>query len=326
MRRRLVLPVLVLSMAAQLAGAEDLTLAKADYPEGPLWHRLRLYYAEMMRDRIVVSRDLRTTATFWEMPQCGPVSIAPYRDDELLVLCHLIHRIVRVSLSGVTLGIIDHDDGGRSLVHPNDSSADDKGGVYFTASGEFSLSAPATGAVLYLDRRGTLRRLAEGIRYANGIAVDSPRHRVLVSEHLNRRVLTFPLRADGRLGKPAVFFDLNKLVLPRVDFDPLAGPDGLELDTTGRLVIAEYGAGRIHLVGSNGGWLGTLRGLKKYVTDVALLPGGQAAVTEAEVNDVPPFPGDVVILDRFLSRFERPGHQGPRQSQISTMTVARMRR
>jgi gluconolactonase len=305
MSRRFVLPALMFVTAAHLAAAEDLTLAKANYPEGPLWYRLRLYYGEMMRDRVMMSPDLRTTVTFWEMPRCGPVSIAPYRDDELLVLCHLLHKVVRVSLSGVTLGIIDHDHAGRTFVYPNDSSADGKGGVYFTSSGEFSLSAPATGAILHLDRKGKLRRVAEGIRYSNGIAVDLPHHRLLVSEHLNRQVLAFPLLADGDLGKPSIFFELNKLVLPHVDLDPLAGPDGLELDDTGRLLIAEYGAGRIHLVGPTGVWLGTLHGLKKYVTDMALLPSGRAAITEAEVNNAPPFPGDVIILENFLQRFER---------------------
>src|SRR5260221_8803086 len=97
------------------------------------------------------------------------------------------------------LGIVDRDDGGRPFVHPNDSSADDKGGVFLTASGEFSLAAPSTGAVLYLDREGGLHRRAEGIHYANGIAVDGARRRLLVSEHLGRRVLAFPLQADGSL-------------------------------------------------------------------------------------------------------------------------------
>jgi sugar lactone lactonase YvrE len=151
-----------------------------------------------------------------------------------------------------------------------------------------------------------LRRLADGIRYANGIALDLPRRRVLVSEHLNRRVLAFPLLSDGSLGKRTVFFELNAVQhRPRFPLDALAGPDGLKLDETGRLIVAEYGAGRIHLVAPNGTWLGTLDGLKQYVTDVALLPGGRAAITETEANDVPLLPGDVVILDRFLSRFQR---------------------
>lgn len=292
--------------SAPFAFASDTVLAKANYPEGPLWYRQKLYYGEMARDRVTISTDLKTTATFWEMPGCGPVSVAPYRQQELLVLCHMAHKVVRVSMAGATIRAIDRDSGGLPIVHPNDSSPDDKGGVYFTASGEFNPSAPATGAVLYLDRDGKVRRLADGIRYANGIAVDLKNRRVFVSEHLNRRVLAFPLLDDGSLGRRIVFFDFAAIRrTPRFELDALAGPDGLELDDTGRLIVAEYGAGRIHLVSSAGTWLGTQDGFRRYVTDMVLLPGGQAAVTQTEANDVPLLPGDVVILDRFLSRFRR---------------------
>jgi sugar lactone lactonase YvrE len=303
--RRLACILALLLLLGGTAAAADRVLAAADYPEGPLWHHGRLYYAEMMKDRIVVS-DLQSTSTFWRLPGCGPVSVAPYRGDEILVLCHLIHRVVRVSAEGESIQVIAHDGDGRPFVHPNDSSADGKGGVYFTASGEFALAAPATGAVLHLAADGTLRRLAGGIRYSNGIAFDGAHHRLLVSEHLDRRILAYPLRADGGLGPPQVFFDFERLPFADEALDPLAGPDGLELTDDGRLIVAEYGAGRIHLVSPAGAWLGTLGGFQRYVTDMALLPGGRAAVTEASVNDVPPFPGQVAILDDFLGRFRRP--------------------
>jgi sugar lactone lactonase YvrE len=307
MARRLRALVLVaLLVQAPFAFASDTVLAKANYPEGPLWHHQTLYYGEMVRDRVTMSTDLKTTSTFWEMPGCGPVSIAPYRQQEFLVLCHLGHKVVRVSIAGKTLGVLDRDSGGRPIPHPNGSIADDKGGVYFTSSGEFHPSAPATGAVLHLDGEGKMRRLADGIRYANGIAVDLKNRRVFVSEHLTRRVLAFPLLDDGTLGRRIVFFDFVAIQhTPRFPRDALAGPDGLELDDAGRLIIAEYGAGRIHLVSSAGAWLGTQDGFRRYVTDMTMLPGGRAAITQTEANDMPLLPGDVVILDRFLSRFQR---------------------
>jgi len=293
----------VLALALQLAAAPAAAaeLAAADYPEGPLWQDGRLYYGEMSRDRVMIS-DLSGVAVFWRLPGCGPVSVAPFRESELVVLCHLSHNLARLSRAGALIAIIDRDARGAPFVHPNDSSADGLGGVYLTASGEFSLAAPATGAVLHLEPGGALRRLAEGIRYANGIAVDRSRRRVLVSEHLNRRILAFPLRDDGSLGAPVPFFDLAGLP-PVADRDPLAGPDGLEVDGEGRLYVAEYGAGRIHRVAADGRWLGSVGGLLRYVTDLALLPGDRAAITGASVNDRPPFPGAVVILDGFSARF-----------------------
>ena len=288
----------------QSARAADEILTEAQYPEGALWHRGKLYYAEMARDAVVVS-DLAKAKDFWAMDECGPTSIAPYRDDELLVLCHLAHQVVRVSRDGRTLEVIDKDSGGKPFVYPNAACADANGGVYFSSSGTFALDAPATGAVLYLDRAGKLTRVAEGIRYANGVAVDEAEKRVLVSAHLARKVLAFPLLAPGKFGKPDVFFDLNARAKTRRHDYPLAGPDGLEIDVGGDVIVAEYGEGRVHEVGRDGAYLGTQNGFQKFVTDTALLPGGRAAVTASRINDAAPFPGRVVVRDRFLQRFKK---------------------
>lgn len=295
--------VILSLMFASAAVAEDVKLADAQYAEGALWHGGRLYYAEMGRN-VVMASDLKTTALFWQMEGCGPVSIAPYRSDEFLVLCHLAHKIVRVSSKGETIAVIDRDGDGRAFVYPNASSTDAAGGVYFSSSGTFSLDAPATGAVLYLDAEGRLTRVAEGIRYANGVGVDAARKRLLVSAHLARRVLAFPIEGPGKLGKRRVFFDFKKAGIDRGGY-PLAGPDGLEIASDGSVVVAEYGAGRVHKISASGAWLGTQRGFEPFVTDVALLPGDKAAVTASRVNDAPPFPGFVVLRDAFLRGFAK---------------------
>jgi gluconolactonase len=283
------------------AAADDVKLADAQYPEGALWHGGRLYYAEMGRN-VVMTSDLKTTVQFWQMPDCGPVSIAPYRSDEFLVLCHLAHKVVRVSSKGQTLAVIDRDENSRAFVYPNGSSMDGAGGVYFSSSGTFSLDAPATGAVLYLDAKGRLTRVAEGIRYANGVGIDATRKRLLVSAHLARRVLAFPIEAPGKLGKRRVFFDFKRAGIDRGSY-PLAGPDGLEVAPDGSVVVAEYGNGRVHKISASGKWLGTQRGFEPFVTDMALLPGDRAAVTASRINDAPPFPGFVVVRSAFLQGF-----------------------
>jgi gluconolactonase len=286
---------------AAAAAADDAKLADAQYPEGALWHGQRLYYAEMERD-VVMASDLKASAPFWEMAGCGPVSIAPYREDEFLVLCHLAHQVVRVSREGTTLEVIDRDAKGRPFVYPNASSADVNGGVYFSSSGTFSLAAPAAGSVLYLDAKGRLTRVAQGIRYANGVAVDGPRRRLLVSAHLARKLLAFPIEAPGKLGRRRVFFNFAAAGVARGDY-PLAGPDGLEVAPNGDVVVAEYGAGRIHKISAGGEWLGAQDGFAPFVTDMALLPGDLAAVTASRVNDAPPFPGSVVVREKFLQSF-----------------------
>lgn len=295
-----VLLAAVFALAAGTAAAADVKLADARYPEGALWHGGRLYYGEMARDAVSVS-DLKTTRTFWREKGCGPVSIAPYRAGEFLVLCHLAHHVVRVSAQGETVAVIDRDVAGKTFVYPNASAADDAGGVYFSSSGTFSLSAPATGAVLYLDAQGKLTRVAEGIHYANGVGVDAAHKRLIVSAHLDRQLLAFALLGPGKLGGRSVFFDFAANGIEHNY--PLAGPDGLEVDAKGDVVVAEYGEGRIHKISSGGVWLGAFGGFAPFVTDMALLPDGRAAVTATFANDTPRLPGEVVLRDRFLQRF-----------------------
>jgi sugar lactone lactonase YvrE len=283
------------SLTSSAAFAGDAKLADAQYPEGALWHQGRLYYAEMRRD-VVVRSDLKATSVFWRRKGCGPVSVAPYSGG-FLVLCHLAHKVVRVSRTGKTIASIARDAEGAPFVYPNAAAADEAGGVYFSSSGVFSLSEPATGAVLYLDAQGKLTRVAEGIRYANGVAVDAARKRLLVSAHLARQVLAFPILSPGKLDERRVLFDFATQGITHKY--PLAGPDGLEIDADGNVLVAEYGEGRVHRIAADGALAGTVDGFAPYVTDTALLPGGRVAVTASRVNDMAPFPGEVVLSDRF---------------------------
>lgn len=295
--------LLLSAIAWQGAQASDRKLADASYPEGALWHEGRLYHAEMGRNVIVVS-DLSKSRLFWERKGCGPVSIAARGEGEFIVLCHLAHAIVRVSAEGETLQVIDRDHEGNRFVYPNAAASDGEGGVYLSSSGTFSLSAAQTGAVLFLDRSGKLVRVAEGIHYANGVAVDRSRGRLLVSAHLGRRILAYPLRGRGRLGASSVFFDLDLQGLAHAY--ALAGPDGIEIASSGEVIVAEYGEGRIHKIAADGRYLGTQGGFAPFVTDMALLPDGRAVVTASFRNDIPQLPGEVVLRERFLDRFNRP--------------------
>ncbi len=76
----------------------------AFYPEGALWYRNRLYYAEMTRERIVV-RNGAKSATFWRRAGCGPTSIAGLPGG-FVVACHDERAVARVSAEGRTVSII----------------------------------------------------------------------------------------------------------------------------------------------------------------------------------------------------------------------------
>jgi len=287
----LLLPLL---LAGRAGAADQLELINAEsfYPEGPLWFHGRLLYTEMVRHRLMVW-DGKANKEFARLPACGPTSIAPLGDGSLMVTCHLAHELRRVSAAGQTLATIDRDSQGRRFVYPNDSISDGQGGAWFSSSGEFDLGAPPTGTIYHLSAKGELRPIVDTIRYANGVARTADGKRLLVSEHLNRKVLSFRIGAQGALDDRRVFFDLAEAP-PSRESDPLAGPDGIEVARDGTIYLAEYGAGRILVLSAEGRLLQTLPVPDKYVTNVALDDRQRTLyITSPASNTVPPFRGSV---------------------------------
>ena len=280
------------TIAASPARAEEW---QASYPEGPVWIDGTLYWAEMGADAVMRwPGGPDRPGMFFQQEGCGPTALARYREDEILVLCHLAGKLVRLDADGRSLGEITEDAEGNPLGDPNDASPDGQGGVWFSDPGTFSAQAGGEGAIYHLAPDGTLTRHVTGLAYGNGVFVDAAHRRLLVSEHLARRVLAYPLTARG-LGEPQVLVDFAGLGIPRPDF-PEAGPDGLEISPDGTLWIAEYGTGRIRAWREGEGLVGDIVLPAPFVTNIAFGPDGQAAITASFVNDRPPYAGAVWVV------------------------------
>jgi len=280
------------------AAAEEVRLKEqAYYPEGPAVVGGALYWAEMPLHRIRRHKDGKTS-TVWEESGCGPTSIKSDGRGGFWILCHLAHRVLRVNGNFQIVKRLETDGVGRRLAYPNDATVDRRGQLYFTSSGVFSLSAPSQGAVYFVDLQDQPHRVAEGLRYANGIRIDEKRSRLYVSEHLARRVLVMSVAKPGEVGAPSVFFDLASLPPASVAY-PLAGPDGLLLDDKGRLYVAEYGAARVMLLSTEGKLQRVIPVPMQFVTNFTFLPTGQLVVVGAFQNDQPPMTGLVMTLAPF---------------------------
>lgn len=267
-----------------------------NYPEGPTWIDGTLYWAEMYDNRVMAwSGGDQQPEPFFQQARCGPTAIARYRDDEFIVLCHIGGALAHIDNKGGLIGMINAASDGTNLRDPNDASADGDGGVWFTDPGVFSASAKAEGAVYHLSRDGKVTRHASGLAYGNGVFVDQARRRLLVSEHLARRVLSYPLDKNS-LGPAEVLLDLDSLGLPRPSYRE-AGPDGLEIGPKGTLWFAEYGAGRLLGWQPERGLVAAFEVDAKYVTNIAFGPDGLAALTGAKDNRHAPFPGATWVFD-----------------------------
>ena len=113
----------------------------------------------------------------------------------------------------------------------NDLTADSRGGVYFTMGGLF-----------HADAKGTVTRYGEGLA-TNGVIL-GPDEKTLYVTNAGT-VAAFDVQPDGSLKNQRQFVQL-----------PVAGGDGLTVDSEGRLYVTA-GAG-VYVVAPDGKLLGTI--------------------------------------------------------------------
>ncbi len=114
----------------------------------------------------------------------------------------------------------------------NDLVFDKAGNLYFTDQGQTGLHDP-TGRLYRLRPNGQLDLLLGNVPSPNGVAL-SPDERVLyLAVTRGNAVWRVPLLDDGSVSKVSAFFTSN---------GP-SGPDGLAVDTKGRVIVANPGLG-----------------------------------------------------------------------------------
>jgi gluconolactonase len=114
----------------------------------------------------------------------------------------------------------------------NDLVFDCRGNLYFTDQGQTGLHDP-TGRLYRLRPDGRLDLLLDNVPSPNGVAL-SPDERVLyLGVTRGNQVWRVPLMDNGSVAKVGAFF---------TSYGP-SGPDGLAVDASGRVVVANPGLG-----------------------------------------------------------------------------------
>lgn len=279
-------------MAAPIASCASDSKLNALYPEGPIYVGDDLIFAEMHADRIV-KWEYGESRTLYRSRGCGPTAIAPFNDG-FLVLCHLSDELHLISANGLLIDKLVSGAQGLAFDNPNDATADDRGGVYFTASGDFKLSAESQGAVLYLDADMRIHVAIDKLHYANGVHFDLKDRSLYVSEHLGRRIWTYKEISPGHFDDGKIFADLSQEIINISKSYQLAGPDGLETDGDGFVYAAIYGTGLVIIMSPEGGIVDRLVFSETLVTNIALSENEfELAVTAATLSKVKPFRGSI---------------------------------
>ena len=237
----LVLVIYFTSIA--FAGEIKVVNPKAGFPEGPLWHNSKLYYAEYGSQTVMIW-DGKQNREFWKKEACGPSAIVALPQGDFLVTCYDSGSIARISADGKTITEYKQDRQGRNFQGPNDFAIQKNGGVFFTTSGPWE-SDPIVGKIFYMDPKGEIRQVADDLHYANGLALSNDGKTLFLAESEASRVIQFKVQQDGSLSDRRLFVRIGQV---DPDSGSYAYPDGLKMDSKENLYIGQYSKGRIIVV------------------------------------------------------------------------------
>ena len=162
----------------------------------------------------------------------SPFCIYWMPDGRLLIVSGGDGRLLRRERDG---SLLTHADLGRLSRHPwNEIVVDGRGNIYLNGIGfDFPAGAFAPGIIALVASDGSVRQVADGVAFPNGMAVTPDGGTLIVAESYASRLTAFDIAADGGLS--------NRRVWAEVGNDH---PDGICLDAEGAVWYADVGTKR----------------------------------------------------------------------------------
>ena len=200
------------------------------FGESPRWHEDRLWFAdwgakEIIAVNLVGKSEVMVRVGFPSFPMC--MDWMP--DGRLLIVSARDGLLLRREPDG---SLVTHADlsGLAQKGHPwNEIVVDGRGNAYINNQGfDFPGGKFAHGTIALLTPDGSVRQVADGMAFPNGMAVTHDGSTLIVAESYGKRLTAFNITADGSLSKRRVWADLSRGV-----------PDGVCLDAEGAVWYAD---------------------------------------------------------------------------------------
>jgi sugar lactone lactonase YvrE len=199
------------------------------FPESPRWHDERLWISDWGAQEVIALDLSGRREVVAQVPSFMCIDHLP--DGSLLIVSSGERRLLRREPDGA---LVTHADLTALGEHPwNDIVVDGRGNAYVNNIGfDFPAGEFAPGIVALATPDGSVRQVAEGLAFPNGMVVTPDNATLIVAESYGQKLTAFDIAADGTLS--------NRRTWAEVDDHP----DGICLDVEGAVWYGDVGNAR----------------------------------------------------------------------------------
>ncbi len=194
--------------------------------ESPRWHDDRLWFSDWGMHEVIAVDLAGKSEVMIRVPSL-PFCVDWLPDGRLLVVSGREGLLLRRELDG---SLVTHADLTSLSNYPwNEIVVDGRGNAYLNCIGfDFPGGEFATGIIALVAPDGSVRQVADGVVFPNGMVVTPDNATLIVAESYGKRLTAFDIAADGSLENRRVWADLG-----------VGAPDGICLDAENAVWYAD---------------------------------------------------------------------------------------
>jgi gluconolactonase len=210
--------------------------------EGPVFDRAGTFYCVAPDRGQVLALD--ADGTLRELANTGGIPAGLQADARgRLWVADMKLGILRVDPANGSVRGVVRDFDVRPIRGCNDLAFDSRGNLYFTAPAG-SKSGTPLGEVFSRTRDGQVLRLDGGFEFCNGIAVTADDCTLVVAETWPKKLWAYDITSPGAVANRRLFATLSG--------DHVGGPDGIDYDVEGNLLVTNWGGACIEVFDPRG--------------------------------------------------------------------------